>query len=109
MANFEKIFKKLEKKFDKALDKSFDVGWNEGYDSGHKVGFDSGRTEGFEEGVAAHKAHVQSRLKASEELSLSVGKGAEAVRMREMAEFLAWEYDPEEAERQAKIADENGF
>jgi hypothetical protein len=29
--------------------------------------------------------------------------------MREMAEFLAWEYDPEEAERQAKIADENGF
>ena len=109
MANFEKIFKKLEKKFDKALDKSFDVGWSEGYDSGYSAGIDEGHREGFDEGVAAHKAHVQSRLKASEELSLSVGKGAEAVRMREIAEFLAWEYDPEEAERQGKIADENGF
>jgi flagellar biosynthesis/type III secretory pathway protein FliH len=109
MANFEKIFKKLEKKFDKALDVSFDAGWSDGYDSGYSAGVQEGHKDGFDDGVAAHKAHVQSRLKASEELSLSVGKGAEAVRMREMAEFLAWEYDPEEAERQAKIADENGF
>lgn len=105
MANFDKIFKKLEKKFDNALDVSF----QSGYDDGFEDGFTDGKAEGFVEGMQAHKDYIQSRLKASEQLSLSVGKGAEAVRMREMAEFLAFEYDPVEAERQAKIADENGF
>lgn len=105
MTNFEKLFKKLEKKFDKALDTSFESGYDEGFSDG----FTDGRSEGFVEGMQAHKEYIQARLKASEQLSLSVGKGAEAVRMREMAEFLAFEYDPVEAERQAKIADENGF
>ena len=105
MANFKKIFKKLEKKFDKALDSSFQSGYNEGFGEGYI----NGEAEGYVKGMQAHKDYIQARLKASEELSLSVGKGAEAVRMREMAEFLAWEYDPVEAERQAKIADENGF
>lgn len=105
MTNFEKLFKKLEKKFDKALDTSFESGYDEGFSDG----FTDGRSEGFVEGMQAHKEYIQARLKASEQLSLSVGKGAEAVRMREMAEFLAFEYDPVEAERLAKIADENGF
>lgn len=100
-----KDIKKLIKKIQKSIDKS----WDDGYEAGEDVGYRLGYSEGYEEGIAAHKEHVQNRLKASEELSLSVGKGAEAVRMREIAEFLAWEYDPVEAERQAKIADENGF
>ena len=105
MAKFEKQLKQLKKSYEAEVTKA----WKRGYDYGIEVGSEAGHAAGFDEGVAAHKAHVQSRLKASEELSLSVGKGTEAVRMREMAEFLAWEYDPEEAERQAKIADENGF
>jgi flagellar biosynthesis/type III secretory pathway protein FliH len=100
-----KDIKKLIKKIQKSIDKS----WDDGYEAGEESGYSLGYSEGYEEGIAAHKEYIQKRLKASEELSLSVGKGTEAVRMREMAEFLAWEYDPEEAERQAKIADENGF
>jgi flagellar biosynthesis/type III secretory pathway protein FliH len=96
---------KLLKKFQKALDEA----WNDGHDDGYREGYLEGHDDGYAEGVQAQKEHIQSRLKFSEELSLSAGKGAEAVRMREMAEFLAFEYDPEEAERQGKIADENGF
>lgn len=96
---------KLLKKFQKALDEAWDAGYENGYSDG-KI---DGHSEGFVEGVQAHKDHIQARLKFSEELSLSAGKGAEAVRMREMAEFLAFEYDPEEAERQAEFERENGF
>lgn len=105
MTNFEKLFKKLEKKFDKALDISFEAGYEDGFKDGHT----DGHSEGFIEGIQAYKDHVQARLKASEELSMNLGKGAEAARMREMAKFLAFEYDPEESERQARITDENGF
>lgn len=101
MANIDKLLKKIEKTADEYYDN--------GFDEGYRVGMEDGREEGFAEGVEAQKQAIQRRLKASEELALSAGRGAEAVRMREMAEFLAWEYDPEEAERQAKIADENGF
>lgn len=103
MVNIDKLLKKIEKSIDKATDTAFDSGYDEGY----SLGYSEGREEGFAEGVAAQKEAIQRRLKASEELALSAGKGAEAVRMREMAEFLAWEYDPEEAERQAKYEEEN--
>lgn len=96
---------KLLKKFQKALDEAWDAGYENGYSDG-KI---DGQSEGYVEGVQAHKDHIQARLKFSEELSLSAGKGAEAVRMREMAEFLAWEYDPEEAERQMRFEEEHGF
>lgn len=105
MADLEKLIKKIRK--------AYAASWDEGYDAGYEVGFSDGsedaRESAFQEGIQAHKDHVQSRLKFSEELAMSAGKGAEAVRMREMAEFLAFEYDPEKAEADAKADDENWF
>ena len=103
--DIDKLLKKVERSFDKATTVSFDVGYDEGY----SAGYSDGKDEGFAEGIATQKEAIQRRLKASEELALSAGKGADAVRMREMAEFLAWEYDPEEAERQMRFEEEHGF
>jgi flagellar biosynthesis/type III secretory pathway protein FliH len=89
MVKINKLLKKVERSFDEATDKAYDAGFEDGYNGAYE--------EGFAEGVEAQKQAIQRRLKASEELALSAGRGAEAVRMREMAEFLAWEYDPEKA------------
>ena len=109
MADFEKLFKKLQKKFDKALTESHedghDEGWSEGYDSGHEVG----HAAGFAEGVDAHKTMIRTRLTMLFDTYMSTDKFAKAKDAKEMIEYLEWEYDPVEAERQAKIADENGF
>ena len=91
---------KLLKKFQKALNETWEDGHGDGYTEGHSDGYDSGYDSGYEQGVKDQKEHIQSRLKFSEELALSVGKGAEAVRYRDMAEFLAFEYDAEKAAEQ---------
>ncbi len=109
MANFEKLFKKLEKKFDKALDVSFDAGHDEGYTEGYTDGEVDGRTAGYVEGVQAHKEMIRTRLTMLFDTYMSTDKFAKAKDIKELIEYLGWEYDPQEAERQAKIADENGF
>ena len=100
---------KLLKKFQKALNEAWEDGHSDGFSEGFSDGYDKGYDSGYEDGVKAQKEHIQSRLKFSEELALSAGKGADAVRYRDMAEFLAFEYDPVEAERQAEFERENGF
>lgn len=96
---------KVVDKVEKAIDKSYD----RGYADGHKEGLKEGKSVGFDEGVEAQKAHIQSRLRFAEELAMSAGRGPEAIRMREVAEFLAFEYDPEAAERQVAYEEENGL
>lgn len=98
---------KLIKKFKKAVNKAWDNGENEGWKMGYASGLIDGHAEGYEEGVEAYKEHIQVRLKYSEELAMNAGKGAEAARMREMAKFLAFEYDPEKAAQDIKDADGN--
>lgn len=109
MADFEKLFKKLQKKFDKALleshEEGHDAGWSSGYDSGYDVGYE----KGFTEGVQAHKDMIRTRLTMLFDTYMATDKFAKAKDAKEMIEYLEWEYDPVEAERQAKIADENGF
>lgn len=109
MANFEKLFKKLEKKFDKALTQNYDSGHDDGWVQGYNNGHETGRIAGFDEGVEAHKEMIRTRLTMLFDTYMSTDKFAKAKDAKEMLEYLEWEYDPQEAERQAKIADENGF
>lgn len=109
MADFEKLFKKLEKKLDKALDESYDnghdEGWSSGYDSGHEVG----HTEGFTEGVQAHKDMIRTRLTMLFDTYMSTDKFAKAKDVKEMIEYLEWEYDPEKAAQEAAEDDDKWF
>ena len=109
MADFEKLFKKLKNKFDDALLESHedghDEGWSTGYDSGHE----DGRTAGFSEGVQAHKDMIRTRLTMLFDTYMSTDKFAKAKDVKEMIEYLEWEYDPEQAEKDAKEDDDKWF
>ena len=91
MANLKKLFKKIEKHVEKE--------WQSGFEVGHNSGNIDGYSEGFEEGVEAERTRVQAVLKTQEGIAMDLGKGAEAVRYRQMAELLAYIYDPEKAEK----------
>ena len=91
MANFKKLFKKIEKHAEKQ--------WQSGFEVGHNSGTIDGYSEGFEEGVEAERTRVQSVLKMQEDMAMDQGKGTDAVRYRQIAEFLAFIYDPEKAEK----------
>ena len=109
MADFEKIFKKLEKKFDKALDVSFDAGHDDGYTEGYTDGEVDGRGAGFVEGIQAHKGMVRTRLTMLFDTYMSTDKFAKAKDVKEMIEYLEWEYDPEKAEAEAKADEDRWF
>lgn len=109
MADFEKLLKKLQNKYDAAVDKSFDSGHDAGWDDGYSDGHEEGRTEGFAEGVAAHKEMIRTRLTMLFDTYMSTDKFAKAKDVKEMIEYLEWEYDPEQAEKDAKQDDENWF
>ena len=91
MANLKKLFKKIEKHAEKQ--------WQSGFEVGHNSGTIDGYSEGFEEGVEAERTRVQSVLKMQEDMAMDQGKGTDAVRYRQIAEFLAFIYDPEKAEK----------
>ncbi len=102
-------YKKLLKKLAEAIESKVEDSWQDGYDIGYDTGSDDGHSEGFAEGVAAHKEMVRVRLTGLFDTYMSTNKFAKAKDAKEMLEYLEWEYDPVEAERLAKIADENGF
>lgn len=87
----KKLFKKIEKHAEKQ--------WQSGFEVGHNSGTIDGYSEGFEEGVEAERTRVQSVLKMQEDMAMDQGKGTDAVRYRQIAEFLAFIYDPEKAEK----------
>jgi flagellar biosynthesis/type III secretory pathway protein FliH len=91
LANLKKLFKKIEKHAEKQ--------WQSGFEVGHNSGTIDGYSEGFEEGVEAERTRVQSVLKMQEDMAMDQGKGTDAVRYRQIAEFLAFIYDPEKAEK----------
>ena len=91
MTKTKKLFKMIESMLEKEWDKGFDAGSSDSYSEGY--------SEGFDEGVEAERSRVQSVLKMQEDMAMDQGKGAEAVRYRQMAEFLAFIYDPEKAEK----------
>jgi hypothetical protein len=100
--------KKITKKLKKLIQEAYDLGWDEGWDSGYNANDDS--DESYDAGVEAAKENVQTRLKALEELYMQTGKGTKAVAVREIAEFLAFEYDPEKAmDDYKKSLDNEGF
>ena len=100
--------KKINKEMRKLLREAFDLGWDRGWDSAYEA--NDSDSESWEAGVAAAKENVQTRLKALEELYMQTGKGTKAVAVREIAEFLAFEYDPEKAmEEYKKSLDNEGF
>ena len=87
--------KKLIKMIDALLEKQ----WDKGYDAGTEHSYSDGYNDGYEEGVEAERTRVQAVLKTQEGIAMDLGKGAEAVRYRQMAELLAFIYDPEQAEK----------
>ena len=91
MAKTKKLFKMIESLFEKE--------WDKGYDAGTEHSYSDGYNDGYEEGVEAERTRVQSVLKMQEDMAMDQGKGTEAVRYRQIAEFLAFVYDPEKAEK----------
>lgn len=88
-----------KKKLIKILDSLLEKNWNSGFDAGSGESYSEGYSEGFDEGVEAERTRVQAVLKTQEGIAMDLGKGAEAVRYRQMAELLAFIYDPEQAEK----------
>jgi len=91
VAKTKKLFKMIESLFEKE--------WDKGYDAGTEHSYSDGYNDGYEEGVEAERTRVQSVLKMQEDMAMDQGKGTEAVRYRQIAEFLAFVYDPEKAEK----------
>jgi flagellar biosynthesis/type III secretory pathway protein FliH len=81
------------------IDALLEKQWDKGYDAGTEHSYSGGYNDGYEEGVEAERTRVQSVLKMQEDMAMDQGKGTEAVRYRQMAEFLAFIYDPEKAEK----------
>jgi flagellar biosynthesis/type III secretory pathway protein FliH len=81
------------------IDALLEKQWDKGYDAGTEHSYSDGYNDGYEEGVEAERTRVQSVLKMQEDMAMDQGKGAEAVRYHQMAEFLAFIYDPEKAEK----------
>ena len=87
--------KKLLKMLKSVLDKQ----WSKGFDAGTEHSYSDGYSDGFEEGIEAERTRVQTVLKMQEDMAMDQGKGTDAVRYRQIAEFLAFVYDPEKAEK----------
>jgi len=73
--------------------------WDKGYDAGTEHSYSDGYNDGYEEGIEAERTRVQTVLKMQEDMAMDQGKGTDAVRYRQIAEFLAFIYDPEKAEK----------
>lgn len=105
MADYRKLFKKLKTQIEEEVSSSFDDGWSDGYDSGHEVG----QSAGFAEGVEAHKTMIHTRLTMLFDTYMSTDKFAKAKDVKEMIEYLEWEYDPEQAAKDAAEDDDKWF
>jgi len=88
-----------KKKLLKMLDSLLAKQWDKGYDAGTEHSYSDGYNDGYEEGVEAERTRVQTVLKMQEDMAMDQGKGNDAVRYRQIAEFLAFIYDPEKAEK----------
>ena len=91
MSNKKKLFKMIEALLEKQ--------WDKGYDAGTEHSYSDGYNDGYEEGIEAERTRVQTVLKMQEDMAMDQGKGTDAVRYRQIAEFLAFIYDPEKAEK----------
>lgn len=91
MSNKKKLFKMIEALLEKQ--------WDKGYDAGTEHSYSDGYSDGYEEGIEAERTRVQTVLKMQEDMAMDQGKGTDAVRYRQIAEFLAFIYDPEKAEK----------
>ncbi len=91
---------KAHKLLDKVIDGTFERGW----DVGHSAGY----SDGVDDGVMMHKEMIRTRLNMYLDTCMNTNKYKEAQFTKEMIEYLMWEYDPVEAERQLREEEENG-
>jgi hypothetical protein len=88
----KKIIRDLEGYIDNKVDESYANGYSDGImDSG--TDYDTG----FAEGVSAEKERVQLVLKTIADNDLKVGRGTKAKTYLDLAELLAFTYDPDGA------------
>lgn len=83
--------KKIKRKLKVLLDDIYWAGWADGYEKA------DGEKGDFEEGWCARGENIQTRLKMLEEAYMAEGKGNKAVLVREIAELIAIEINPEDS------------
>jgi hypothetical protein len=83
--------KKIKRKLKVLLDDIYWAGWSDGYEKADNEKGD------FEEGWCARGENIQTRLKMLEEAYMAEGKGNKAVLVREIAELIAIEINPEDS------------
>ena len=91
----------------KALAENEKLGWklkNEAYDEGWEEGYESGLndseqySDGYKEGWESKKANNKVRLEMLMDTYMNTGKGTKVIFIKEIIEYLDYEYDPIKAE-----------
>ena len=77
------------------MDEDYDE--NTEYALGYDEGYGVGKQEGYNLGIAEHKRMTKVRMMMMFDTYMSTNKFAKAKEVKEMLQFLDWEYDPEKA------------
>jgi flagellar biosynthesis/type III secretory pathway protein FliH len=69
------------------------------YEEGYSNGFDAGYDSAYEEGIEEHKRAMTFRLNSLFDTYMKTNKFKDAQTIKELMEYLGWEFDPEAADR----------
>jgi flagellar biosynthesis/type III secretory pathway protein FliH len=89
--NIEKITKKIEKFGEESYEEGYSIGWDSGYDAGYE--------SAFNEGIEEHKRAMTFRLNSLFDTYMKTNKFKDAQNIKELMEYLGWEFDPEAFDR----------
>ena len=84
--------KKIKRLIQDELNGQYELGYSEGYSDGRD--YSDGSDDSFQQGVIAERERMQSVLKMMADNDLKLGRGTKAKMYLDLAEFLAFTYDP---------------